>query len=666
MNPIPITRAEYEKKFGVKPVVSTSTLDTRPAPQRVTRAEWESLQAQWNPTAPQSQTPIADMIPHSTYNPESTGLINIPKAIGNIPHEVGAAIENIASVPGAVYSTVTDPNVQNNKLASAGGFLKGAYDSLAAPLVNGVSTIGNTILGGVSKGIESLSGVKLADPAQQKAWDEKYSNLYDAVQGVQQMLVENPLATASIASSVPAVKAPITKTANTIQSVAKTATAPLKSVYDARTTLKRQETLFNIENQYSTLRKNMNASSDANAASRARIAEAGIWDNVVNTDGKMSTLEKGGAYDQYKTATIGGKEALVKDGLVQEGKTINLKDVERELKVNIMDSGLEGADLLKALKGVDQHIKGLAMRADQAGNVPLDRIHDAKINEYENINYAKDSTPSIRYRKAVARTYKEIVENTSKTDAKKINAELTKYYDDLALIKSLDGRVVKGGKLGKYFAQVSGNMIGGAVGAAVGGTVGMAAGTIVGGEAAGLLKGKAMSRSLGLGGKGIPKNPILEAAKLKVADKPFTVPKEIAKTPEISRLEKQIARNVEMQKQAIKAGNFDLVATLKEIYTDLVAKMTAYVKDSIQNPKIGLSIKDVTKNVHKDDIQVMIDYIDSVRLEKNLPKSKDEMAYKLMERFGISPDSNATLIANKFERIVQDNQSKSLGKRKTQ
>ena len=73
--------------------------------------------------------------------------------------------------------------------------------------------------------------------------------------------------------------------------------------------------------------------------------------------------------------------------------------------------------------------------------------------------------------KSFAGSYKRIIEETSDEPIEAINKELQKDYKVLELLDVLDGKKVKGGKLGKYFAQIGGNIVGGAAGS-VGGPVG--------------------------------------------------------------------------------------------------------------------------------------------------------------------------------------------------
>ena len=122
----------------------------------------------------------------------------------------------------------------------------------------------------------------------------------------------------------------------------------------------------------------------------------------------------------------------------------------------------------------------------------------------------------------------------------------------------------------------------------------MAAGTIIGGEAASLIKGRSMAGTLGRGGKAIPSNPVLEAARreaglppvtdLKTPDRPVGAVKGVPKTKEITKVEGQIKKNVAQQKSAIKAGNFGLVSELKEVYAYLVTQL----KEMVVSAKEGI------------------------------------------------------------------------------
>lgn len=627
-------------------------------------------------TAPASLTPIADMVPRSQYNPEYTGVGNIAKAVGNIPSEVARGVETIVRTPIEAYKTVTDPSVQQNKLGAVKDFYKSEYDLAVKPLVGALGTVGNTFLGGLQKLIKNATGYDMGDEKAKEALDNIEPNLYDTTQTIQQMLVDNPLATAATAkgmydqftgpkptqTQIDSTKQRISTSGHDYDAMIQSGTVPkesvfkpdgalqpkimehvisdiagklnnfkkglgerytstvnttnptvanlqqqaialvepppglvggvvakVKSVRDARATEGIANEIANIENNYSKLRTANEYSKDSGAASRSRIAQTDVLVEAVDPEGTIRTKQQGGAVDQYRALTIEGKESVVRQNLVNEGKKVNLKQIERDLKVTLSDSGLEGADLIQALNGIKREIEGLRLRADQLDMVDLAKVHDAKIATTKNIDF--NTPPETKtYRKAVARTYKEIVEEVSETNVKQVNTELQKYYQDLERLENLDGRKIKGGKLGKYFAQISGNIVGGAVGGAVGGPVGAGLGTMAGGEAAAFIKGRQMGSTFGQPRGLAPKaNAVLDAAAeaakagkkpvdLKTPDRVIGAAEDVPKTKEVLKVENQIKRNVEAQKKAIAEKDFTLVATLKEIYGDLVDKLKELVK----------------------------------------------------------------------------------------
>lgn len=259
---------------------------------------------------------------------------------------------------------------------------------------------------------------------------------------------------------------------------------------------KRVAELNSIDSQYAQMRKASGFSDDGGLASRKRVASTDVLSNAVDDTGTIRTKDVGGAVDQYRELTLNQAEGVVRNNLERLGEKVNLKEVELRLKNQVKTSGLEGADLESALNKIESEISGLKLRADENGNVPLSIIQDAKISTTNNINYF--TPPEINtYRKAVAKAYKETIEKNSSLNVAEVNAELGKFLEDIAFLERLDGKKVKGGKLGKYFSQISGNIIGATTGGAVGGPVGSAIGTILGGEAGARIRGSMLKGTLG-------------------------------------------------------------------------------------------------------------------------------------------------------------------------
>lgn len=265
---------------------------------------------------------------------------------------------------------------------------------------------------------------------------------------------------------------------------------------------KKMKDIFDIENSYAKTRKAMDYAKDANANARRRVAETDVLAGSPDDTGTIRTKQPGGAVDKYSAMTIDGKEGVVRDLLEREGLSITPQELQKKL-ISVIDNDrmLQGKARTKALNDVVDEVAAYPRNAD--GNIPLSSVHDAKIATTKVIKDFATPVEYKTYQKALARGLKEAIEENSSEEIRKINNELAEYYKDIRLLESLDGKKVKGGKLGKYFSQISGNIIGGIVGNAVGGPVGSAVGTIVGGEVGGRIRSNTFTKTFGklTGGK---------------------------------------------------------------------------------------------------------------------------------------------------------------------
>ena len=599
---VKMTTAEYKAKYGVAPVVSDS-FDTTPAVRKMTRSEYI---AQYGITPEQK----------STYSPEQynigknyrEGKINFGdvaiQGLGTAARDVNQEVFGSSFLPVNPGGPRFIPNpvgMALNAMGSVADALGGIVKPVADLFGIGVGKTLRTIIGAktadeMGKQVESV----LTHPATQALVKDfsspKVKGDLMAVKDIAELalMIVGASETAKGLGNLPkAVEAPKPPgpdgTGSTKGGILRPIVDKFKSKADAKTIAAREEQIFQIENNYAKTRKAMDYSKDEGASSRRRIASTDVLVNSVDENGIIRTKQKGGAVDQYKKQTIDGYEGVVRENLAREGKTVNLAEVQKELIKQVDRSGLEGADLQTALNGIRKEIAGLRHRANEFGDVEVAKIHDAKINTTKNINY--QTPPEIAtYRKSVARAYKNVVE--SKSDIpKQVNPELTKFYKDIELLENLDGKRVKGGKLGKYFAQITGQIVGGAAGGTVGGFPGVVVGSVVGGEVSAALKGRTMSKTFGKNmGIEAPKSAILEKAKetgLLPKDINLTKPdprvganQNILKTKDILVAEGKIKANVDAQKKAILAKEFTLVAKLKEAYTILVEELKAAIKKS--------------------------------------------------------------------------------------
>lgn len=270
--------------------------------------------------------------------------------------------------------------------------------------------------------------------------------------------------------------------------------------------------IFNIQNNYVKTRRKADFAKDGLLSNRQRVAASGVLDGAVDENGLIRTKQPGGAVEKYRAGAIDGREGIVRQILEKENNSISPEDLRKVLIQSIEnDPFIKGADKISALNKINSEIEGYIKNAD--GNIPLTEVHDAKIASGKNVKDFATPGETKSYLKALNKGLKEAVENGSQEDIKAINKELSKFYADIDLLDSLDGARVKGGKLGRYTAQIGGNLVGAIAGNAVGGPVGGPVGAVIGGEIANTMKGNAFKKTFpGLKNPFFQKSEILENA----------------------------------------------------------------------------------------------------------------------------------------------------------
>ena len=158
---------------------------------------------------------------------------------------------------------------------------------------------------------------------------------------------------------------------------------------------------------------------------------------------------------------------------------------------------------------------------------------------------------------------------------------------------------------------------------------------------------------------------------MKKPDAPVTIPANIPRTKEIVDIEKKISKNVAEQKAAIKAGDFALVAKLKEAYKKLVETLKFVIKKTKEGLKeergmanFGASIPKVPKGMTSNELIVLRDYSDMMTKSykpKDAIKLKGEMQdiadkYKFKSRFSgdksILREVGDILDAARFDQVL--------------
>lgn len=617
-----MTRKEYEERYGVKPFPS-QPLDAElmPAPRQMTRAEYDAEFG--NKPKPGF---FAEPGSGGTFD-RFMGAINKFNPAYQIPK---MAIEGGKKFGEGIGRTIL-PQTQGDVVSGAASAAAGATQGLLAVPFGTFEAITN--LPGVKQVKEFLWGGESGKPSLVDVIGDKVSDIkplqelvtkYQNVPEVAGDLITTILGVAGAKGlKEPKLKADVQaefqraydKAVKATVGQPATETTPATGMtrfLEGRNNNITNEIAEDIVKIRTGVGRNLLTEQQANkmTESARRLAETDALAGTVNEMGTIDPILIKDAINRYETLRMGDIDrGLVKNLLKQETEATNGATAtnlgEIASKLTAAADRFTGSFRDKLVKAIASEVRGLSLRADELGRVKLEDIQQAKVNETQGINkdYGKLSSNAVEWKKAKANVYKTLIEQNSKVKVpvngknysiKEVNAELGKYMEDIALLKSLVGRKVEGGRLGKHIASLSGNIIGYAAGSMFG-PIGGAVGSAVGGEVARGIKGKQMKRTFGKDrGLTINKNAILEGANelakkapqtdLSIPDRVVTVSKSIPKNREIYKVEKQIKDNIESQKKAIKSGDFELVATLKEIYQKLVEHLKTLVKKIKETP----------------------------------------------------------------------------------
>lgn len=267
---------------------------------------------------------------------------------------------------------------------------------------------------------------------------------------------------------------------------AKNAIASHKDTVYKNTVNKRVSVLEGLQGTNKPLDRKIQTADKAGIDTKRVLAESDLLVNAIDKEGTVHTKN---AMDNL-SEVLRPWESKVGDALAQENKLVSLADVQKKMLTTIDGSDLVGSVKQQAKARALQELEALAQEADEAGNVPLKLIHDLKvqINKTNAKSFIDPEKNAIG--KTVGRGFKEFVEDsTDALDVKSYNQELRKFYAVRDVLEALDGKKVKGGRLGKYFAQVVGGMAGGQIGGPIG--------AVAGAELGGAVRGIQMSRAFG-------------------------------------------------------------------------------------------------------------------------------------------------------------------------
>lgn len=358
---------------------------------------------------------------------------------------------------------------------------------------------------------------------------------------------------------------------------------------------KRQAALQTLEDSYSTIRKVTANAQSKGVDVKKILSQTDLLHGAVDTTGTIRTQNAIKELNDF----IRPHENVISQNLQKEGSKVPLELIKRNLTKSVMESSLQGGSLERALQGIDTDMKGLARRADKDGYISLSTVHDAKVDKYANINYLNPE--SKRTDKIIAKGFKDIVEQRTKSvDVKALNKELSSHYAVQNFLEKMDGKKVEGGKLGKYFAQTVGGIVGSHFGPL---------GTIAGAELGGRIKGATMAAKFnGKTGAALERSDAMNQAVEK--GKKTVIPMGSKEFPQENSLgsrntsqsttippTKNAIQTTLPQKQTFRSPGDMLLKAGKDYFTK-------------NPPSVGLTMKSTAAKIHPADLSTMMDYTD--------------------------------------------------------
>ena len=210
--------------------------------------------------------------------------------------------------------------------------------------------------------------------------------------------------------------------------------------------------LTQLENSNSALRKYVGKKQKKGIDPKEIVAQTDLLKDSIDKNGVIRTTQPGGAVERLQEF-IEQQENVIAEVLRRENQSIPTELIKEKGVKLIEKEGFTGSRKKNALNTLEKEIEAVIEFGDSAdGKIPLESIQEVKVDMYRNINYA--NTDTARVDKAIARTMKELVEeHTKSANVKKLNQELSRHFDVLGYLEKLDGKRVKGGRLGNYFAR---------------------------------------------------------------------------------------------------------------------------------------------------------------------------------------------------------------------
>ena len=336
------------------------------------------------------------------------------------------------------------------------------------------------------------------------------------------------------------------------------------------------------------------------------IKEEGVLPEVINSKTDTSKMVEA-LSSRLEEASNATRNVLKDSGLV-----VPFKDFQK----TVID-GVMGDETIRNLGQTDTALKQVmtilnSYKKSYGQNIPVTVIDD--IRQTMNKNKWKPETHDI-YRSIGDATRKIVYDAVPDQQVKKMLQREGELIGARDLAEALNARAVKSGLIGKHFETL------------LGGLAGMGAGAVAGplGMGAGALTGALATRKVGDIARGAYfKTPLANMAR-KVTDK--------------------------LDGGVVSPGDYLLK-------TQAGQKLENSLKESIKNPSMGLSAKDISKKIHPDDQAELSDFVDMVYgAYPATPKGRKRLldsVNRITEKHGITLPAGEVNQAKKISKILDD------------
>jgi hypothetical protein len=195
-------------------------------------------------------------------------------------------------------------------------------------------------------------------------------------------------------------------------------------------------------------------------------------------DGKVLADE---ALDAVQ-ADISPMNDIIHEVIVAERKGTSLQAFKQAAIRNIEDLKLRGDEYNRALANISRDFAVYEKQYGSKGTIPLQVVDEIKNAKYGQINW--NNVDQLSADRAISRAAKETVENNiTDADIRALNKEVGKLRDVQETLEKMQGRAVKGGRLGGGMARIVG-----AVAGASGGPISSIIGSMTAGQLAKILQ----------------------------------------------------------------------------------------------------------------------------------------------------------------------------------